>query len=209
MAEEKVSITVDVTSTSDSPGSLVTQFEITLIMPCNQTPGYIRFSAIANNRLDTVIPTIFLSYPSGVATFSRQGNILSLRLYERNISLFPSGEIGVSNTPDIDGAREIIQKIAKIINDAHAIYLRDGPPDEREIEAAKNLNWMEIYKNLPKLNCRKCGFQVCSAFAVSLLQGTVKMAACTPLLDLKYQKNLHSLEQSLGPRLMKTLGWSL
>ncbi|MHA1732681.1 MAG: (Fe-S)-binding protein [Promethearchaeota archaeon] len=67
---------------------------------------------------------------------------------------------------------------------------------------------MDIYKYLPKLNCGKCGFQVCSAFATSLLQGTVKLGACTPLKDPKYQKNLHDLKKFLGPHLQRTLGWT-
>ncbi|HEC37589.1 MAG TPA: tRNA CCA-pyrophosphorylase, partial [bacterium] len=48
---------------------------------------------------------------------------------------------------------------------------------------------MELYKFLPKTNCKKCGKPTCMAFALDLLQGKVKVDDCTPLLELKFKKN--------------------
>ncbi len=57
---------------------------------------------------------------------------------------------------------------------------------------------MEIYKFLPKTNCKKCGKPTCMAFALDLLQGKVKINDCTPLLEPKYKKMYDSLKELIG-----------
>ena len=40
------------------------------------------------------------------------------------------------------------------------------------------LSGLEIYKLLPKTNCKDCGFPTCLAFAMKLAQKQVELAAC-------------------------------
>ena len=40
------------------------------------------------------------------------------------------------------------------------------------------LNGVQIFKLLPKTNCKKCGFPTCLAFAMKLAQGGVELSAC-------------------------------
>ncbi len=56
---------------------------------------------------------------------------------------------------------------------------------------------MELYKFLPKTNCKKCG-KTCMAFALDLLQGKVKVDDCPPLLESKYKKQYETLKEMLG-----------
>ena len=58
-------------------------------------------------------------------------------------------------------------------------------------------NFMELYKFLPKTNCKKCG-KTCMAFALDLLQGKVKVDDCPPLLEAKYKKQYETLKEMLG-----------
>jgi len=62
--------------------------------------------------------------------------------------------------------------------------------------AEKKLNAFEIYKLLPKTNCRKCGM-TCMEFAVKLLKGEVKPEDCPLLLEPKYKDNLERLKEIL------------
>jgi len=58
---------------------------------------------------------------------------------------------------------------------------------------------MEIYKFLPKTNCKKCGKPTCMAFALELLQGKVKIDDCTPLVEeSKYKSQYDTLKEMLG-----------
>ncbi len=57
---------------------------------------------------------------------------------------------------------------------------------------------MELYKFLPKTNCKKCGKPTCMAFALDLLKGKVKVDDCTPLLETKYKTKYEKLKELLG-----------
>ncbi|MHA1336398.1 MAG: (Fe-S)-binding protein, partial [Promethearchaeota archaeon] len=58
-------------------------------------------------------------------------------------------------------------------------------------------NFMDLYKYLPKTNCKKCGKPTCMAFALALLQGQVKVDDCPPLLEPKYKKQYETLKELL------------
>ncbi len=59
---------------------------------------------------------------------------------------------------------------------------------------------MEIYPLLPGTNCKECGEANCMAFATKLAEHTVKMKACTPLInEAKYAKKLEKLEVLIRP----------
>jgi len=45
------------------------------------------------------------------------------------------------------------------------------------------LNGMEIYKMLPKKNCKECGFPTCLAFAMKLAQGAAQAEKCPYMSD--------------------------
>lgn len=45
------------------------------------------------------------------------------------------------------------------------------------------LSGVEIFKLLPKTNCKKCGFPTCLAFAMKLAQGQVDLSACPDISE--------------------------
>ena len=45
------------------------------------------------------------------------------------------------------------------------------------------LTGIEIYKLLPKTNCKKCGFPTCLAFAMQLAQKKVELSKCPDVSD--------------------------
>lgn len=57
---------------------------------------------------------------------------------------------------------------------------------------------MEIFKHLPKTNCKKCGHPTCMAFALAALQGKAKLDDCEPLMEPKYKKNYETLKELMG-----------
>jgi len=42
---------------------------------------------------------------------------------------------------------------------------------------------LDVYKYLPKTNCKECGEQTCMAFAVKLLNGEKDVKDCKPLFE--------------------------
>lgn len=47
----------------------------------------------------------------------------------------------------------------------------------------------EIYKLLPRTNCRECGYPTCLAFAAALRSGEVRLEQCPLLLQSEYSSN--------------------
>lgn len=59
---------------------------------------------------------------------------------------------------------------------------------------------MEIYKLLPKTNCKKCGEQTCMAFAFKVVNRERQIEECKPLFEEeKYAKQKEQLLEMLEP----------
>lgn len=58
---------------------------------------------------------------------------------------------------------------------------------------------LTVYKLLPGINCKKCGFATCMVFASKLLKKEAKIEDCPPLLEPKYKDKLESLRELLKP----------
>ncbi|HDI32066.1 MAG TPA: acetyl-CoA decarbonylase/synthase complex subunit gamma, partial [Thermofilum sp.] len=64
----------------------------------------------------------------------------------------------------------------------------------------KAISPIEVYKLLPRTNCKKCGEENCMAFAVRLVNMETRLEKCTPLLEEdKYRKNYEKLVEMLSP----------
>ena len=48
---------------------------------------------------------------------------------------------------------------------------------------------IDLFKLLPKTNCKRCGFQTCLAFADALRNGQVRLEDCQLLSEPKYEGN--------------------
>ena len=56
------------------------------------------------------------------------------------------------------------------------------------------LSGLDIYKLLPKTNCKECGFSTCLAFAMQLAKKAVSIDKC-PSLSEESKKILEALGQ--------------
>jgi len=66
----------------------------------------------------------------------------------------------------------------------------------------KETSPLNLYKQLPQTNCKKCGEETCMAFAAGLIARTRKVEDCTPLVDeKKYAKKLGALKSIVAPEL--------
>ncbi len=64
----------------------------------------------------------------------------------------------------------------------------------------KELSPIDIYMQLPKTNCKKCGLENCMAFATKLVNREIVLELCKPLLEEKqYAKAYEKLWNMLKP----------
>jgi acetyl-CoA decarbonylase/synthase complex subunit gamma len=73
---------------------------------------------------------------------------------------------------------------------------------EREGKAKigiKELSPIDVYKLLPKTNCKECGQENCMAFATKLVNREVTLEQCPPLLKKENEKAYKQLKDMLKP----------
>jgi len=63
----------------------------------------------------------------------------------------------------------------------------------------KELSPIDIYKLLPKTNCKECGQENCMAFATKIVNREVDLDSCKPLLKKQYEKAYNQLKELLRP----------
>ncbi|MEM2093135.1 MAG: acetyl-CoA decarbonylase/synthase complex subunit gamma [Candidatus Bathyarchaeia archaeon] len=65
--------------------------------------------------------------------------------------------------------------------------------------SVKELSPIDVYKLLPKTNCKECGFDNCMAFATKLVNREVPIENCKPLLKKEYTSAYKQLKDMLKP----------
>ena len=183
----------------------VKEIEIIEILPCITEPGRIRLEAqvIAEGGepLADLIPSLFLKYPPSVAKYEERDNTLTLRMYNRAIAIFPDGTIGMQNTKDENEARQILEEIRGVLNEAY-LDVEKGKPSRDAIRRRMDMSRLssfQIMRCLPNItHCHKCGEKSCTAFAFKLLRGEEKLQSCVMLRDKKYDSKREKLEKMLG-----------
>jgi len=63
----------------------------------------------------------------------------------------------------------------------------------------KELSPIDIYKLLPKTNCKECGLENCMAFATKLVNREITLDQCSPLLKKENEKAYLQLKEMLKP----------
>ena len=63
----------------------------------------------------------------------------------------------------------------------------------------KELSPIDVYKLLPKTNCKECGQENCMAFATKIVNREVTIDSCPPLLKKEHEKAYNQLKELLKP----------
>jgi ArsR family metal-binding transcriptional regulator len=190
-------------------GALVKEITIKEIRPCIVAEGMVRVLMQLDSPLDIVIPILMTRYPPGKVNYLKNKNILTLSLYDRLITIYPSGKVSMNKTLDEEDALDIITRIMMDINQAH---LDQSTTDSSDIQDAQdrlsNIGPLDIYNCLPQTGCGDCGEATCTAFAMKILSGDTTLDRCAPLTEPGHLNKLRCLEELLGKPLMVTLGWN-
>ncbi len=69
----------------------------------------------------------------------------------------------------------------------------------------KELSPIDVYKLLPKTNCKECGEENCLAFATKLVNREVTLDKCKPLLAKMQEKAYEQLKEMLKPAVKEVI----
>ncbi len=70
---------------------------------------------------------------------------------------------------------------------------------EKKKAGLKELSPIDIYKALPKINCKECGVDNCMAFATKIVNREMELDTCKPLLKPENAKSYTKLKELLKP----------
>ena len=151
---------------------LITSFDYKLTSPACD-PGADRWSITITfpEDISDVLPLLNASLER--ADYTHKGKVLVWKGNGKKYAFRPS-EISVAPLTDGDQAFAYCREAVDIVNAAWAG--RDEiEPDYSRIELP---TLMEIYKTLPKNNCKECGYATCMAFAAAYRSGKAKNSDC-------------------------------
>jgi ArsR family metal-binding transcriptional regulator len=189
-------------------GPIVRKVTIKEMRPCIVAENMIRVLMQLDSEIGEVIPVLITKYPPGKVNYIENKKILTLNIYKRLVTLYPSGKISMNKTIDKEDALEVVTEIMKVINEAYnEINSGDVANYDELREKLSNIGPLSLYNCLPKTDCEKCGEKTCMAFAIKLLSGDVKLDKCTPITDDLPNDAVSCLEDLLGTQIMQTMGW--
>lgn len=79
---------------------------------------------------------------------------------------------------------------------------------EREVKGKvgiRELSPIDVYKLLPRTNCKECGEENCMAFATKVVNREVAIEKCPPLLTKEYEKAYRQLKEMLKPAVKEVI----
>lgn len=154
------------------------------------------YEAIAHLDVDISDALPYLNSELKSGTYFNDGPAFSWRKDNHKIGFWPN-KIAADHLESRDQAGEIIEELVGLINE---IWERrsDILPDTTTHEKRQPL---ELFKLMPKTNCKVCGENTCYNFAIKLASGLVELEQCAPVLqEEKYSSQRETLESLLASK---------
>lgn len=156
----------------------------------------IEYDVIAHLTVDIspVFPYLNAKLSRGIYTPSRP--VFSWRHEGRNVGFWPQ-RIAVDHIHSQEEIAEVVDGLVALVND---VWERRS-----EIEPDETVHMrrqpLELYKLLPRTNCKACGDTSCHTFALKLAGGQVEAAVCAPLFsEARYAEQRAQLEALLAAK---------
>ena len=175
---------------NDNQG-LVAEIRIAQIMDCLADPEKIRVVAEVSCDVREALPYLAAVLPQ--AGYNHHAGILTLVKEGRLLTLFPQ-LVTLAKALDEDDARAVLEWLRERINEAWARRGELAPVRERR--RAPRL--LDVYRLLPRGNCRQCGELTCMAYAGRLLFGEGRLDECPRLAEAPFARNRALLAEWLG-----------
>lgn len=154
--------------------------------PCIPGADTWNAKAILEDSIENVLP--YLNAALRGADYHHESRVLIWKERGRKHAFRPR-EISVAPVADREEARRLINDVIGIVN---AIWKRRG-----EIEPSFRRRClpspMDIFRLLPRTNCKQCGYSSCMAYVAHLREGEADLSQCPYLSDDSYLENRKKL----------------
>ncbi|MTI56922.1 (Fe-S)-binding protein [Geosporobacter ferrireducens] len=166
------------------------EIKMTRIQPCTADAGRMKFKAKFSRDVSEILP--YINGRMQRAIYHKTAGTLTFHKEFRMITIYPE-KLAVSKVINETDAFEVISLVQDLINDTYE------KRDEIEplYEMRERISPIEVYKHLPKLNCKRCGEMACMAFASKIVSSAQNIKRCLPLYEEEYKGNLEKLDTIL------------
>jgi len=152
---------------------------VMVLAPCVADASKIRIIAHISGNLDHVFP--YMNAVMKEACYNRNGPTFTFMMGYRMIAMYPR-RIAVAKADEMVDAWRALDVIRCRVNDVWARHTEIEPSYEMRQKPPA----LEIFKRLPRTNCRHCGERTCLAFAVKLWNGDGELSDCKPVFAGEY-----------------------
>jgi ArsR family metal-binding transcriptional regulator len=163
------------------PMQLIESFDIKLATPdCFPGADWYRVFVDLHNDITEVLPYLNAEFKG--ADYNHNAKIL---LWNNDVKkyAFRPREIVVAPIENMEEAQRLVNNIVCTVNN---IWIRRDEIKPK-FEGKKSLpNVFDIYKLLPRTNCKECGFLSCMAFAAVLRSDSTKLSLCPYISEQDY-----------------------
>jgi ArsR family metal-binding transcriptional regulator len=146
-------------------------------LPCMADPSRCVVVGRPDRSLAEVLPFINAVLPN-VISYASSAGVMTLRRQPGFITIYPD-RVYITQVQDPAEGMAMLDALADLLN---KIWSHRG-----EIAPAagprRGPRLLDVWKLLPRSNCKRCGLPTCMAFAVGMLLGTATLPACTPLAE--------------------------
>ncbi|MFP4641275.1 MAG: (Fe-S)-binding protein [Dehalococcoidia bacterium] len=167
---------------------LIRDFELRMVEPgCFPGASFWRAVATLKDDISEVLP--YLNAELEGADYNPNGQVV-LWQDENGKYAFRPHQIDIGPVEDREKGQRLANYIVGVVNDIWS--RRDGiEPDFEPSVTPPNV--LDIYKLLPRTNCKECGYPTCFAFASALRDGKADLTQCPPLFHEEYRENKQGL----------------
>jgi ArsR family metal-binding transcriptional regulator len=176
---------------------MVYKISITEKTPCLLEPRKLQITAQADKPLNEIISILFLAIPH--SQYAKAFGSVTFLLEGKLVTVYSSGKINLGCVLREEIALRLLEKLKAMLDKAYEYYEKHGPPNPKLLDIKQKLNPLEIYKYLPKTNCKECGEQGCFPFAVKLANGEKTLNECPQIQQPKCSINKEQLEKMICP----------
>jgi ArsR family metal-binding transcriptional regulator len=145
---------------------------------CNAGAQSLHCFAHLKDDVREVLP--YLNTVLGGFTYTQEPPSLTLKNSGKLITIHPR-KIAVNALQDEEQAEKIVAWLQREINSTWEQRGEITP----SVESARQPVMMEVFKLLPKTNCKECGLPTCMVFAVQVIEGVKDHTNCPPLKEEK------------------------
>ncbi len=172
---------------------LIESYDLEIEVSTHST-AHFEYEAHARLQVDISAALPYLNATLSRGIYLPEKNALSWRHEGHNIGFWPY-KISVDHLDSKEEAREIVERLVGMVNQVWE--KRDEIEPDRTTH--KRLQPLELYRLLPRINCKRCGEETCFNFSLKLAAAQAELASCRPLYeDETYRTQREQLENLLA-----------